>query len=71
MMKKGIVEKVDDKYIYIILESNKRVRINKTCSVKENNVIYFENNKIVKIEEKDEQLYSEIKELERKIFKRL
>ena len=67
-MKKGIVEEVDDLYIYVVFDDETRRRYLKEGTIKENDqVIVDQNNKIIEITKYDQELYVKIKEMEKKL----
>ncbi len=67
-MKKGIVEEVDDLYIYVVFDDETRCRYLKEGTIKENDqVIVDQNNKIIEITKYDQELYVKIKEMEKKL----
>ena len=69
-MKKAIVEKVIDNYIYVVFEDRTYKKyINNGFDIKENNLVFIENDTIVKVEKVDNKLYEEIKKVENVIFK--
>lgn len=69
-MKKAIVEKVIDNYIYVVFEDRTYKKyINTGFDIKENNLVFIENDTIVKVEKVDNKLYEEIKKVENVIFK--
>ena len=56
-MKKGIVEEVDDLYIYVVFDDETRCRYLKEGNIKENDqVIVDQNNKIIEITKYDQEL---------------
>lgn len=67
-MKKGIVEEVDDLYIYVVFDDEIRCKYLKEGNIKENDqVIVDQNNKIIEITKYDQELYVKIKEMEKKL----
>lgn len=69
-MKKAIVEKVIDNYIYVVFEDRTYKKyLNNGFDIKENNLVFIENDTIVKVEKVDNKLYEEIKKVENIIFK--
>ncbi len=68
----GIVEEVIGKYVYVIYNDEKREKCLNTYNFKisENNQVLVKDGVIVDVKEYDEQLYSQIKQLEEKIFKK-
>lgn len=67
-MKKGIVEEVDDLYIYVVFADETRCRYLKEGNIKENDQITIDpNGKIIEIKKYDQELYVKIKELEKKL----
>lgn len=67
-MKKGIVEEVDDLYIYVVFDDETRCKYLKEGNIKENDqVIVDQNNKIIEITKYDQELYVKIKEMEKKL----
>ena len=67
-MKKGIVEEVDDLYIYVVFDDETRCRYLKEGNIKENDqVIVDQNNTIIEITKYDQELYVKIKEMEKKL----
>lgn len=69
-MKKAIVEKVIDNYIYVVFEDRTYKKyLNNGFDIKENNLVFIENDTIVKVEKVDNKLYEEIKKVENVIFK--
>ena len=66
-MKKGIIEAIDDNFIYVVFMDETRAKY-KLLNAKENNVVIIDdNNEIIEVKDYDKELFNQINELKKKL----
>ena len=66
-MKKGIIEAIDDNFIYVVFMDETRAKY-KLLNAKENNVVIIDdNNEIIEVKDYDKELFNQINSLKKKL----